>query len=170
MKKELENLSEILRGGAIKRYHTLEIIGEQSVASHSWGVAIILQYLSPNIRKSCVFKALTHDVAELYTGDIPAPVKWEEPELVQVLKNIEQRWEQKLDVSEYSEKMSSEEKILFKQADMFELLFFCVRQRRLGNANMNIVFSNGVEFLANQDLNERGSKLLGKLMKEYGGI
>ena len=62
------------------------------------------------------------------------------------------------------------EKILFKQADMFELLFFCVRQRRLGNANMNIVFSNGVEFLANQDLNERGSKLLGKLMKEYGGI
>ena len=52
---------------------------------------------------------------------------------------------------------------------MFELLFFCARQRQMGNTNMNIVFSNGVEFLANQNLNERGSALLGKLMEEYGG-
>jgi 5'-deoxynucleotidase YfbR-like HD superfamily hydrolase len=170
MKKELENLSEILRGGTIKRYHTLEIIGEQSVASHSWGVAIIVEYLDPEINKNTVLKALTHDVAELSTGDIPAPVKWEEFELVQALKQIEQKYEQKLGVAKYSRHMSQKEKSLFKQADMFELLFFCVRQRRLGNANMNIVFSNGIEFLANQDLNERGSKLLGKLMKEYGGI
>ena len=36
---------------------------------------------------------------------------------------------------------------------MFELLFFCMRQRKMGNTNTNTVFSNGVEYLANQDLN-----------------
>ena len=170
MTTDISKLFEILRGGAIKRYHTLEIIGEQSVGAHSWGVALILQYLDPNVRKACVFKALTHDIAELYTGDIPAPVKWEEPELLQVLKSIEERWEKQLGIDAYGKSMSSEEKILFKQADMFELLFFCMRQRRLGNTNMNTVFSNGVEFLAEQDLNDRGLQLLGRLMKEYGGI
>ena len=53
---------------------------------------------------------------------------------------------------------------------MFELLFFCMRQRKMGNTNMNTVFSNGVEFLAKHDLNERGSALLGKLIESYGGI
>ena len=53
---------------------------------------------------------------------------------------------------------------------MFELLVFCVRQRRLGNTNMNEVFSNGVEYLASDKLNERGKHLLGYLTKIYGGI
>ena len=47
----MNDLFNMIRGGAIKRYHTLEIIGEQSVASHSWGVAMILQYLNPNVVK-----------------------------------------------------------------------------------------------------------------------
>ena len=45
-----------------------------------------------------------------------------------------------------------------------------MKQRRMGNTNMNKVFSKGVEFLASQKLNERGSLLLGQLIKLYGGI
>ena len=83
----MNDLFNMIRGGAIKRYHTLETIGEQSVASHSWGVAMILQYLEPNVSKEAILRALTHDVAELFTGDIPAPVKWANPDLVEVLKS-----------------------------------------------------------------------------------
>tara|TARA_R100001369_G_scaffold1065_1_gene3637 strand:- start:2137 stop:2640 length:504 start_codon:yes stop_codon:yes gene_type:complete len=165
----INNLFEVVRGGTIKRYHTLETIGEQSVGAHSWGVAMILQYLNPEISKTAILRALTHDVAELYTGDIPAPVKWDNPELTTVLKNIEADYEKKLDIN-YTENLTPTEYLLFKQADMFELLFFCMRQRKMGNTNMNTVFSNGVEFLAKHDLNERGSNLLGKLIEEYGGI
>jgi len=165
----IDNLFEVVRGGTIKRYHTLETIGEQSVGAHSWGVAMILQYLDPTVSKTAILKALTHDIAELYTGDIPAPVKWDNPALVKALKAIEIDYEKRLNIN-YSRKLLPKEAILFKQADMFELLFFCMRQRKMGNTNMNTVFSNGVEYLANQDLNKRGSNLLGKLIEEYGGI
>jgi len=166
---DLDNLFEVVRGGTIKRYHTLETIGEQSVGAHSWGVAMILQYLDKSVSKEAILKALTHDIAELYTGDIPAPVKWDNPDLVKSLKSIERAYEKKLGI-DYSNVLGKKEAILFKQADMFELLFFCMRQRKMGNTNMNTVFSNGVEYLANQSLNKRGSNLLGKLIEEYGGI
>ena len=169
MFSKIDSLFEIERGGVIKRYHTLETIGEQSVGAHSWGVAMILVYLEPEISKTAILKALTHDIAELYTGDIPAPVKWDNPTLVKSLKAIELAYEQTLGI-DYSRELGKQEALLFKQADMFELLFFCMRQRKMGNTNMNLVFSNGVEYLANQKLNERGSALLGKLIEEYGGI
>tara|TARA_R110000796_G_scaffold6514_1_gene23064 strand:+ start:155 stop:667 length:513 start_codon:yes stop_codon:yes gene_type:complete len=168
MSSEIDNLFEVVRGGTIKRYHTLETIGEQSVGAHSWGVALILQYLKPSVSKVALLKALTHDIAELYTGDIPAPVKWDNPKLVNTLKQIEATYESKLKI-DYGHTLKPEELVLFKQADMFELLFFCMRQRKMGNTNMNTVFSNGVEYLANQNLNERGSALLGKLIESYGG-
>jgi 5'-deoxynucleotidase len=167
VKTGIDNLFEVVRGGTIKRYHTLETIGEQSVGAHSWGVAIILQYLEPNVSKIAILKALTHDVAELYTGDIPAPVKWDNPDLVEVLKRIEDKYESDIGI-EYE--LTPQEIALGKQADMFELLVFCVRQRRLGNTNMNEVFSNGVEYLASINLNSRGKELLGYLTKIYGGI
>ncbi len=164
---DMNNLFNMIRGGAIKRYHTLETIGEQSVASHSWGVAMILQYLEPNVSKEAILRALTHDVAELFTGDIPAPVKWANPDLVEVLKRIEDKYENDIGIGY---QLKPEEVKLGKQADMFELLVFCVRQRRLGNTNMNEVFSNGVEYLADNGLNKRGKQLLGYLTKIYGGI
>ena len=167
MKTGMNDLFNMIRGGAIKRYHTLEIIGEQAVASHSWGVAIILQFLEPNVSKQAILRALTHDVAELFTGDVPAPVKWDNPDLVEVLKRIEDKYESDIGI-EYE--LTPQEIALGKQADMFELLVFCVRQRRLGNTNMNEVFSNGVEYLASINLNSRGKELLGYLTKIYGGI
>ena len=53
---------------------------------------------------------------------------------------------------------------------MFELLFFCVKQRKLGNCHINHVFSNGVEKLSEGDLNGRGQELLGYLLTTYGGL
>ena len=128
---------------------------------------MILQYLNPNVSKEAILRALTHDVAELFTGDVPAPVKWANTDLVEVLKRIEDKYESDIGIGY---KLSPEETALGKQADMFELLVFCVRQRRLGNTNMNEVFSNGVEYLASSGLNSKGKELLGYLTKIYGGI
>ena len=100
---------------------------------------------------------------------MPSPLKWAHPEVKEVLDKVEEKYEELLGVDQYSI-ISAEEKILYKQADMFELLFFCMKQRRMGNTNMNKVFSKGVEFLASQKLNDRGSRLLGQLIKLYGGI
>tara|TARA_R110000744_G_scaffold195300_1_gene314288 strand:- start:815 stop:1351 length:537 start_codon:yes stop_codon:yes gene_type:complete len=162
---KVEEVTNVLSGGEVKRYHTLPIIGEQTVASHSWGVALILDWLKPDISKTAILKALTHDVAEKQTGDIPAPTKWNNKSLAKQLASVERRIERELGV-DYE--LTTEEKEFFKQSDLFELLLYCVNQRSLGNTNVNVVFSNGVEKLVDMQLNERGKALLAHLVQLYG--
>ena len=165
--RDLETLSKVMNSGDIKRYHTLPTIGEQTNATHSWGVAVIATYLHPILNARVLLKALMQDVGEIATGDIPAPVKWENPELKKQLNVLEARVAKNLEI-EYD--LTDYEKRIFKQADMFELLFFCVKQRKLGNRHINHVFSNGVEKLGQGNLNERGRELLGYLLTTYGGV
>ena len=132
---KVEEAINVLSGGEVKRYHTLPIIGEQTVASHSWGVALI------------------------------APTKWNNKSLAKQLASVERRIERELGV-DYS--LTAEEKEFFKQSDLFELLLYCVNQRSLGNTNVNVVFSNGVEKLVDMKLNTRGKALLAHLVQSYG--
>ena len=53
---------------------------------------------------------------------------------------------------------------------MFELLFFCLKQRKLGNRHIGNIFGNGVEKLADGNLNSRGEELLADLLIKYGEI
>lgn len=161
----VSNVLNVLDGGEVKRYHTMSIIGEQSVASHSWGVALILNWLKPDISKTAILKALAHDVAEKRTGDMPAPTKWHNPDLAKELSVVEKNIEAELGV-DYE--LTEEEHEYFKQSDMFELLMYCVNQRSLGNTNVNVVFSNGVEKLVDMKLNSRGKALLAHLVQSYG--
>jgi 5'-deoxynucleotidase YfbR-like HD superfamily hydrolase len=156
---------DVLDGGEVKRYHTLSTIGEQTVGSHSWGVAVILNWLKPDISKTAILKALTHDVAEKLTGDMPAPTKWNNKDLALELALVEKNIEKNLGV-DYE--LTPEEKEFFKQSDLFELLFYCVNQRSLGNTNVNVVFSNGVEKLVDMQLNAKGKALLAHLVQSYG--
>jgi len=94
----VSNVLNVLDGGEVKRYHTMSIIGEQSVASHSWGVAVILNWLKPDISKTAILKALAHDVAEKRTGDMPAPTKWNNPDLAKELSVVEKNIELELGV------------------------------------------------------------------------
>ena len=161
----VSNVLNVLDGGEVKRYHTMLTIGEQSVASHSWGVAVILNWLKPDISKTAILKALAHDVAEKRTGDMPAPTKWNNPDLAKELSVVEKNIEAELGV-DYD--LTEEEHEYFKQSDMFELLMYCVNQRSLGNTNVNVVFSNGVEKLVDMHLNSRGKALLAHLVQAYG--
>mgnify|MGYP003112275989 FL=1 len=163
--KKVKNLLDILSGGEVKRYHTMKTIGEQTVANHSWGVAVILNWLKPDISKAALLKALSHDVAEKRTGDMPAPTKWNNEDLAYELRRVEKEIEEELGV-DYD--LDAEEQEYFKQSDLFELLLYCVNQRSLGNTNVNVVFSNGVEKLVDMNLNKKGKALLGYLVKSYG--
>jgi len=73
----------------------------------------------------------------------------------------------KLDIDH---KITIKERAILKQADMFELLFFCLKQRKLGNRHISHIFGNGVEKLADGNLNNRGEKLLADLLTKYGEI
>jgi hypothetical protein len=58
--------------GQVKRWHTRDyMIREESVAAHSWNVAMWIMLLHPEPGKALVHAALVHDVAEKMTGDMP---------------------------------------------------------------------------------------------------
>ena len=163
----LNALFKVMDSGDVKRYHTKPTLGEQSNAAHCWGVAVIALYLHPEINRELLLNTLLHDVGEIDTGDIPATVKWANPSLKTKLDTIEDRLMKRLGIEH---KITIKERKILKQADMFELLFFCLKQRRLGNQYLSSAFGNGVEKLAEGELSARGQELLSDLIQKYGEI
>lgn len=74
---EIEKLENTLRAGSVRRWHTTPEVRPQNVAAHSWGVAIICMYVGNGdfCGGHAAANALIHDIAELFTGDIPAPFR-----------------------------------------------------------------------------------------------
>lgn len=78
------NLVNVLKLHAVKRCGIIEMSNEQSVAEHSYNVAMICmeilndidpQDLECEMRQNILEWALVHDLTELVTGDIPTPFK-----------------------------------------------------------------------------------------------
>lgn len=87
--------SKLQRLSNLKRFNYRVRIHEESVAEHSFYVALyslaICEQLCLNndITFMVVSKALIHDVCEIHTSDIPYPVKQEFPEIKQLLDTYE---------------------------------------------------------------------------------
>lgn len=75
-------LYDFLRAGHVKRWHIVNTASTQSIAEHSYLVAIIamqlhsrLDPLDENGPQGTGIYALFHDSTEIKTGDIPTPAK-----------------------------------------------------------------------------------------------
>jgi 5'-deoxynucleotidase YfbR-like HD superfamily hydrolase len=76
--------------GEIPRYHTWPHLRPQSIAEHSWQLMRIVKDVSPFAVPSCVYEyILHHDVGETATGDIPYPVKKNNPDLKAIMDELE---------------------------------------------------------------------------------
>lgn len=133
------------RGARIRRLHTEFVLGESSVGRHSWGVAMLCDVLTEGKASGELLrKALYHDIAEQYTGDVPAPVKWAAPSIAAMLGDMENRFEQKMDIVT---SMADSEFWVFSVADMLDLCFFCYEQHLQGNKTVAPIFKRGYRYL-----------------------
>jgi 5'-deoxynucleotidase YfbR-like HD superfamily hydrolase len=76
----INKLKFITSAYRVQRYHTSSRVKEkQLLGQHSAGVAmayvVLCQTLGQGIDPNGVLVALTHDMGEFYTGDMPAPAK-----------------------------------------------------------------------------------------------
>lgn len=131
----------IFGGGRVERYHTRSTITTQSNAEHSFGVASIIALIDPNCSKELLLYALWHDVYEVYTGDIPASVKWRWPEIKRQLSVIEREIDEELQLLP---KISEKERALLKMADNLETLVFCEKEQGMGNKSLDQIITNCV--------------------------
>lgn len=74
-------LYDFLRAGHVKRWHIVNTACTQSIAEHSYLVAVIAMHLhkamggsESEVHQTAVW-ALFHDATEIRTGDIPTPAK-----------------------------------------------------------------------------------------------
>lgn len=80
------SFQQVMRLSSIKRWAVIEMSRDQSVAEHSYNVAMISMALIDKItsqypgawtrpRQEILHWALVHDLPELVTGDLPTPIK-----------------------------------------------------------------------------------------------
>lgn len=141
----MNHFFELYESGSIKRWHTAHTIKEQDVAAHSWGVAMICEFIRPGDHK-LVMAALTHDTAEAETGDVPFQVKYNHPSIAKAVSEVEFMYDKYHDI--IWDLTPVQQKCL-KWADMFELYLWATREVSLGNAYM-VRVRNGAEEILNE--------------------
>lgn len=123
---------------AVQRAHTMRTIdprptvGEHTANAIAMALYLLQRFELTGIRERVVMlELLFHDVEEIYTGDIPAPVKTNNPGFRHTLTDVEVAW-RRVNMPE-TPALTPPEHRLAKAADMLEFMAFCVQERQMGN-------------------------------------
>lgn len=139
-------LEDCLNGGETKRCHTLRTVHEESVASHSFGVAWMCVYLTGgNPSTGLLLSALTHDLPEQFTGDVPADAKREIPGLKTLLSVHEDDWCRNRGL-DYQHNINKSDTLVLRLADSCHLMWKCIYERSLGNQTFAPVWEKVNEY------------------------
>jgi 5'-deoxynucleotidase YfbR-like HD superfamily hydrolase len=152
---------------SIRRFGTLPMIEVESVASHSYNVAIMALMIAdyePGLnanRESLLRKALFHDFEETILSDIPHPIKHRfkggklgqllkeiVPELVEheIFKELPTRLKERYVKDALGAKEDLEGRIV-SAADAMDILVTSLRELKLGNSYFNRIFDVGMDML-----------------------
>lgn len=117
--------------GDVRRYHTWSVLRPQTNADHTWNcLRIYLQtfkYISPHVTEYIVF----HDCGELRTGDLPFPVKMNNPELKRIIDEEEQKCLAGMGVT--LPVLALAEKLRVRYCDLMDMHEYGLLEMRLGN-------------------------------------
>lgn len=138
----------------INRWGLMHNTREENISEHSLDVAVLAHALavlrnrrfSGNVDpQRAALLGIFHDATEIYTGDLPTPVKYDNPKIRDAYREVEQAAQEKLltllpeDLrSDYESLLRHTEQDkelvpLVKAADKLSALIKCVEERRMGN-------------------------------------
>lgn len=141
----MNNFLTLYEAGVVERFHTVRTHRRQTIADHSWGVAMVVLMIYPECPRYVLEAALFHDLAESVTGDLPATVKWKNPVLQELLAEMEHRFNKEHKLT--SEFMTAKDHDVLKWADMMELVLFCRTEVEMGNLPLTAVLRRGQQHL-----------------------
>lgn len=154
--REWRELSFIPRWGILRR------VRDQSVAEHSYYVATYVMLLGGrmglhnDIINEAIKLALTHDIEEIITGDIPAPAKkYLDPEGNKVL-SLKSRAYSTLEIR-HRGVVNPVSVYLVKLADLMDGLAYLATEIQMGNGSVSVVL---------QEMRIRTELLLEEMDKE----
>jgi 5'-deoxynucleotidase len=139
----------------INRWSLMRNVRTENICEHSHDVAVLAHALAVITNKRfggnvdagrCVLLALYHDMPEILIGDLPAPVKYYNPEIRDAYKHIERVSGEKLltmlpeDMREEYRPLLTpggeypEEQKIVRAADKLSALIKCIEEERQGNS------------------------------------
>lgn len=137
---------EFVRNGLnVRRFHQHTTNEVNTVGAHSAGVALMCLLIDPRCRKEVLAGALTHDLGEWVTGDIPAPTK----RMLSPLSRAELDKVEKDTLFDFDfyYSLTQEEITLIKLGDYFDGLSFCIEESRRGNRTLLSVAATYISYL-----------------------
>ena len=165
--------SLIFRQKYIKRWGLMRNISEENLSSHSFEVAILAQALAIigntyynkeyNVDRICTI-ALFHDAEEVYTGDMPTPIKYFNDDMRDNYKKVELAAAKSLLSKLPPELQSTYEDILLnkdeeihkivKAADKLAAYIKCIEEEKCGNIEFKTASKATKEALDKIDMPE----------------
>ena len=165
--------SLIFRQKYIKRWGLMRNITEENLSSHSFEVAVLAQALaiigntyfgkSYNVDRVCTI-ALFHDAEEVFTGDMPTPIKYFNEDMRDNYKKVELAAADSL-LSKlpkelkpiYDDILKNDDKeihILVKAADKLAAYIKCIEEEKCGNTEFTNASKATKESLDKMDSQE----------------
>lgn len=140
---------ELMRFGSVYRFHTRPVLQRDTVAEHSGRAATLMIALWPQCTMNAVKGMLLHDLAEWFTGDLPAPVKLAKPMVGMLISTLEAEVEHEYGLSPLApgELYSPEELWWLKWCDWLEGVLYCLREHAMGNRLVDKPFWSWIELL-----------------------
>jgi len=133
-----QRLQFIHEGSRVERFHTRPGHTPDTDGRHSHGVAMLVYLLSPVMPSAeLLMEALSHDLAEQFTGDTPAPAKWRMEDNGRALDAMEKQMRQKFGLLF---PITEEEQRLLKLADSLDGLLWCAHEAALGNRYVRLIY------------------------------
>jgi len=131
---DLRKLDNTLQSGLVTRYHAVPSVRPQTVGQHTWGVAILMHYLSDGrATVHMILEALLHDSAEYFTGDVPFTVKRDNPAIKMAFDTLEEIHRENDLVPNAGYEGLNHEQALLKLCDTLEGFLWCAQyEARLG--------------------------------------
>lgn len=138
-------MNELRNAAMTVRCHTVRTLKPQTLAEHSYHVAMLCWKLCDREPSAELLKAaMFHDLAESRTGDIPATAKWESAMLREALQLMEDNFESEHHL--YCS-LTPKEMLVLKWADALELAWHCVDEMRMGNRFVDQMYDNIMQYM-----------------------
>lgn len=160
-------INTIQQASWVTRYHTAPTIVDQSVGHHSFMVAMMCHWLTDGkCSKNLLVAALSHDLPEINTGDIPAPAKmFHGEDHKAAIRHYEEMF---LRAHGLLVELTDEEDTVLRWADTLELIAHCIKESLMGNRYARSIALKGISYAETYPHHVKAVGLLNHLKEEIG--
>jgi len=133
-----DRINFINDGASVMRFHARPGIKTETDGHHSHMVVMLCYMLSPLMPSAeLLMTAATHDLAEQYSGDVPAPTKW--------ALGLSEQWAglENKQLEKYGLRfvITGAEARILSMADSLAGMLYCCREAALGNKVVRLVYA-----------------------------